>query len=85
MLEKRPDVFAQRTLRSILSPVGYIPDIYDDCLERVHLPSVGSIPEKVSQKESEEVCYCDVRKRQQVEQRLRKHKELLELTDGRKN
>ncbi|MDA9981462.1 hypothetical protein N9H39_01710 [Gammaproteobacteria bacterium] len=52
------------------------PDLYNNCLERVRTPIVGSAPESTPQKESEESCYCDVRKRRQVEQRLRKHKEL---------
>lgn len=61
------------------------PDLYNDCLERVHRLSIGSIPENMPQKESEEICHCDVRKRHQVEQRLRKRKELRELTDGKKS
>lgn len=61
------------------------PDLYNDCLQRVRTPIVGSVPESTPQKESEESCYCDVRKRRQVEQRLRKHNQILDLSDGKKN
>ena len=47
----------------------------NNSLERVGMPIVGSAPESTPQKESEESCYCDVRKRRQVEQRLRKQKQ----------
>ena len=59
--------------------------IYNDCLERARTLIVGSTPENIPQKESGESCYCDVRKRRQVEQRLRKHKQILDLSDGKKN
>ena len=51
------------------------PELNNNCLERVGMPIVGSAPESTPQKESEESCYCDVRKRRQVEQRLRKQKQ----------
>lgn len=61
------------------------PDLYNDCLQRVPTLNVGSTPENTSQKESEKSCYCDVRKRRQVEQRLRRQKQILDLSDGGKN
>jgi hypothetical protein len=51
------------------------PHLYDDCLERVRTLNVGSTPENIPLKESKESCYCDVRKRRQVEQRLRRQKQ----------
>ena len=47
----------------------------NNSLERVGMPIVRLAPESTPQKESEESCYCDVRKRRQVEQRLRKQKQ----------
>ena len=47
----------------------------NNSLERVGMPIAGSAPESTPQKESEESCYCDVRKRRQLEQRLRKKKQ----------
>ena len=51
------------------------PDLYNDCLERVRTLIVGSTPENTPKKEGEESCYCDVRKRRQVEQRLRRQRD----------
>ncbi len=43
------------------------PELYDDCLRRVH---------KQTEDNSGESCYCDVRKRRQVKARLRRKEEL---------
>jgi len=69
-------LFSASVLASDKDPANCIelieaPDLYNNCRERTHHIISGSIPNKVPEEKSEEDCYCDVRKRRQVENRMK--------------